>query len=323
MATLQEKLEQRRRQQENAVVYEAYGQRRQTFKEGRSRLYRKESCEQQLKALTKAAGTPVVEPCPIEFPPDAELTPEQEQLVAEAPPPGPPPPPPEIKVRTHWEQLSAIRFPQDRQSPEVKHKASEIARQYKLPTDVCLRLALLFQFQDTERGVDILEIYLGALRRLKEYVSAPRDGCYPPAGYRVCQVVEEIVEGQDETTSDRRTNSDSFHQVLWRKSTTALDSRAIEDVYAGTSASPEFQEVNKRIKTLGQRLDETRCCVIKTEVRTYSLIMNKVEDVNDLFAVVDVLKGHHGPAVWRTDHTAADAVFRTDYGMKADYALSG
>lgn len=39
----------------------AYGQRRQTFKEGKSRLYRKESCEQQLKALTKVIGAPAVE----------------------------------------------------------------------------------------------------------------------------------------------------------------------------------------------------------------------------------------------------------------------
>lgn len=73
--------------------------------------------------------------------------------------------------------------------------------------------------------------------------------------------------------------------------------------------------------SVGQRLDESRCCVIKTDLRTYSLIMNKAEDVDDFCAAVDVLKGYHGPAVWRTDHTGADAVFRTDYGMKPEYAL--
>ncbi|PFH38438.1 hypothetical protein BESB_007800 [Besnoitia besnoiti] len=313
--SLAEKLQERRQKEEaTAAVYEDFGKRRQTFKEGKSRLYRRESCEKQLQQLNSVGIEPPTESCEVEMPTEEDSGMEGEPESSQATPPqsasSPPPPQPEMRVRKQWVQSENIRFRQDRKSPEVLQKAREIRNKFGLSAEVCVRLALLFQFRDTERGEDMLTVYLGALQRLQSgFVCAKLTS-------RSLKVKKKVVQ------------VDPKSQTLYIKGvgklykpTTALDMRSIKDVYAGTSQSREFREVNRRIKTLGHRLEEKRCFVIKTEVRTYSLILNRAADMEDLFAVVDLLKGNHGPAVWRTDNKGADAVFRTDQEMNMDFAL--
>ncbi|CBZ53583.1 conserved hypothetical protein [Neospora caninum Liverpool] len=295
-----EKLQQRRKlQDDTAAVYEDYGKKKQVFKKGKSRLY-KEECERQLLQLNKVGVQPPTEICEVELPTEEPATPTPQ----EAPQPASPPPRPELRVRKQWVKSENIKFRQDRRSPEVLNKAKEIAVRFGLPKEVCLRLALLFQFRDTERGEDMLTVYLTALQRLKK-------------GFKCAKLANGSLKVKKKFLQvDPKAPTVYIKGVgpVFRR-TTALDIRAIQEVYAGTSESREFLEVNRRIKTLGHRLEENRCCVIKTDVRTYSLIFDRAEDMDDFFAVVDVLKGTHGPAVWREDTSAAGNVFRVDEGM--------
>ncbi|EPT28712.1 hypothetical protein TGPRC2_274050 [Toxoplasma gondii TgCatPRC2] len=296
-----EKLQQRRKiQEDTAKVFEDYGKKKQIFKTGKSRLLR-EDCEKQLRELNNVGSEPPTEVCEVELPAEEHTTPTRDLAAAH---PAPSPPGPELRVRKQWVLSENVKFRQDRKSPEVLNKAKEISVRFGLPKDVCLRLGLLFQFRDTKRGEDMLTVYLTALQRLKQGFDCAK------LAKRSLKVKKKFLKIDPKT----RTLYIKGLGPIFRK-TTALDLRAVQDVYAGTSESPEFQEVNRRIKTLGHRLEENRCCVVKTEVRTYSLILNSACDTDDLFATVDLLKGNHGPAVWREDNRAAENVFRVEGAM--------
>ena len=66
------------------------------------------------------------------------------------------------------------------------------------------------------------------------------------------------------------------------------------------------------VASVGQALQETRCCVLATTLRTFSLLMDRQTDLAALCAVVDVATGRHGPAVWSTGGLT-DAVFTTGF----------
>eukprot|EP00070_Physeter_catodon_P037376 XP_028344270.1 uncharacterized protein LOC114486141 isoform X2 [Physeter catodon] len=261
--SFREKIKQRRLKGEaEEAVYEAFGKRKQEFKEGKKIVYDTAVCENLARKIQTACDPAPLEPCPVEFPPDACLTPEQQAKVSETPPS--PPPPPQTATRYEW---STGGF-----TPRSSIRVRRFGK----------------------RGFRCLKINQKSLKLSGKIISL--------------NVPKEYLR----IRSDRKVFS--FGGV-------DLDFRVIEDVFPGTSASTEFNAVNKRLKTVGQRFQEDRCCVIKTIFRTYSMIFAKSQDTRDLCAVVDLFKGIHGPAVWKGDAASAGAIFRMESNLEPVYNL--
>eukprot|EP00070_Physeter_catodon_P037370 XP_028344264.1 uncharacterized protein LOC114486141 isoform X1 [Physeter catodon] len=307
--SFREKIKQRRLKGEaEEAVYEAFGKRKQEFKEGKKIVYDTAVCENLARKIQTACDPAPLEPCPVEFPPDACLTPEQQAKVSETPPS--PPPPPQTATRYEWTS-KPITFRHNRSSPEVVERAKQLVNELHVSRQVALRLALLYEYDDLESGRRILQIYRRAMEDMKQ-------------GFRCLKINQKSLKLSGKIISLNvpkeylRIRSD---RKVFSFGGVDLDFRVIEDVFPGTSASTEFNAVNKRLKTVGQRFQEDRCCVIKTIFRTYSMIFAKSQDTRDLCAVVDLFKGIHGPAVWKGDAASAGAIFRMESNLEPVYNL--
>ncbi|KAL8274575.1 hypothetical protein Esti_001478 [Eimeria stiedai] len=185
-----------------------------------------------------------------------------------------------MEHRQNWGAFP-LAFAKDRRSPEVQHKAQGLEAKLQLPKQVALRIALLYQFKHDDIGARIADLYLKAIERLRKSLR-------PKRKLVLLQVQEACLLVKSKGLFS------SFCGP------TSIDFRVVKDLFLGTQHSVEFREVNNKIKPLSQALRENRCCVLETSVRTYSLILDKPQDLAALCAVVDVYTARHGPAVWGT-----------------------
>ncbi|XP_026193950.1 uncharacterized protein LOC34619501 [Cyclospora cayetanensis] len=211
----------------------------------------------------------------------------------------------ELSHRHNWATQTPVhlRFAKDQSSSEVQSKAHALASEFELPRQIAIRVALLYQFTEDGIGERIANIYLDAIKRLKAGITCSK----------LCQsslkVKRKLLQFQ---IPEAALVIKGLGFAGYFSGSRQIDTRIIKDLFLGSRHSEEFREVNSRIKPLGQALQESRCCVLSTALRTYSLLMDRPSDLAAVCAVVDVATGRHGPAVWNPDG-ASNAVFATGF----------
>ncbi|CDJ37922.1 hypothetical protein, conserved [Eimeria tenella] len=214
----------------------------------------------------------------------------------------------QLSHRYDWKSrdLALPVFAKNEKSPEVQKAAKALAAKYHLPSQVAIRIALLYQFEYENIGKMIADIYLEAIQLLTAGIMCSKL-CHESLKVKRKQLRVKYPDGLLLLANVGLARHFS--------SPTQIDFRTVQDLYIGIRHSPAFSEVNKIIKPLKQQLQESRCCVLVTVTCSYSLLMDRPKDLAALCAVVDVSTGRHGPAVWETGGYT-DSVFAT--GLQAE-----
>eukprot|EP00922_Rhytidocystis_sp_ex-Travisia-forbesii_P072019 GHVS01107436.1.p1 GENE.GHVS01107436.1~~GHVS01107436.1.p1 ORF type:complete len:243 (+),score=41.45 GHVS01107436.1:199-927(+) len=177
-------------------------------------------------------------------------------------------------------------------SPSVQDNAQRFVATLGVPKPVGQRLALL---QEMNTEASLLDFYVDAIRHFQSGVSLTK----------VCR------SGR---MRPRSLSSEPDCLVLTGRRVDRIALVDVVDVVPGNFDSDEFKLVRKKLKNdpaeIDRRIPRDHSCVLLTKDRTYSFVCRPSGDgvaVDELCAFVDVFKGLHGPAVWKS--MATDQIF--------------
>ncbi|CDI86502.1 hypothetical protein, conserved [Eimeria praecox] len=164
MAELRSALAARQQKGEEDQVFEGYGKRKYTFKEGKRGAYsdpakvlhviQVQGVESPTEPLDPHSEQNDWQDGDSEEHPQHQQQQQQQQQQHE-------------KQQHHQhKQKQPEEAPGDHKSPEVQAKARELEVKLNLPVQVALRIALLYQFTEDGIGERIANVYLDAIKRL-------------------------------------------------------------------------------------------------------------------------------------------------------------